>query len=87
MEKLEPTNMFTYWRANPAFDPKRVPLRRRAGGPKTIILSDEQVDAMAEGLPMLRDAMCGGNPVGGSECKSGAFRLNVRRAVGWQDYM
>ena len=31
---------------------------RRCGGPKTLILSDEQLDAMAEALPMLRDAMC-----------------------------
>jgi hypothetical protein len=53
---------------------------RRGGGPKTIILSYEQVDAMAEALPVLRDAMCGGNPVGGSGCKSGAFRLVVTRS-------
>ena len=31
---------------------------QRGGGPKTLILSDEQVDAMAEVQPMLRDAMC-----------------------------
>ena len=28
---------------------------RRAGGPKTLILSDEQVDALAETLPTLRE--------------------------------
>jgi len=33
---------------------------RKGGGPKTLILSDEQVDAMAKALPMLRDAMCSG---------------------------
>jgi hypothetical protein len=74
---------------NPAFDPKRVLLRRlffinedrtkyvpvgfypardyqlmvefgvlrRGGGPKTLILSDEQVDALAETLPTLREEM------------------------------
>ena len=37
----------------------------RDGGSKTLIFSDEQVDAMAEGLPMLRVAMCsGGTSVG-----------------------
>jgi len=42
---------------------------RRGGGPKTPILSDEQVDAMAEGLPMLWDAMCSGETsVGGLGC-------------------
>jgi len=34
---------------------------RRDGGPKTLILSDEQVDTMVERLPMLRDAMCSGS--------------------------
>jgi hypothetical protein len=28
MEELEPTNICTYWPNNPAFDPKRVLLRR-----------------------------------------------------------
>jgi hypothetical protein len=31
---------------------------RSVGRPKTIILCDEQVDAMADVLPKLRDAMC-----------------------------
>jgi len=31
---------------------------RRGDGTKTLNLSDEQLDAMAEGLPMLLDAMC-----------------------------
>ena len=38
---------------------------RRCGGPKTLILSGEQVDAMAIGLQMLRDAMCSGETSGG----------------------
>jgi hypothetical protein len=109
-EKLESNNICTYWPTNPAFDPKRVLLRRlflinqdrakyvsvgfypardylplvefgvvrRGGGPKTLILKDKQVDAMAEGLPMLRDAMCSGETsVAGHECENGAFRLDV----------
>ena len=79
IEELEPTDFCTYWPNNPAFDPKRVLLRRlffinkyrtkyvsvgfypardylplvefgvirRGGGPKDLIVSDEQVDAMA----------------------------------------
>ena len=33
---------------------------RMAGGPKTLIFSDEQVDALAETLPTLRGDMCSG---------------------------
>ena len=33
---------------------------RRGGGPKTLILSEEQVDALAEALPTLRDEICCG---------------------------
>ena len=36
------------------------------GGPKTIKLSDEKVDAMAEGLPKLREAMSCWEPACGS---------------------
>ena len=54
---------------------------RRGGGPKTFILIDEQVDTMAERLPMLRDAMCSGETsVGGVGCESGAFQLDVTRS-------
>jgi hypothetical protein len=50
----------------------------RGGVPKTLILNDEQVDAMAEGIPMLRDAMSSGEPsVACRRCESGAFRLDV----------
>jgi len=51
---------------------------RRGGAPKTLILSDEQVDALAETLPTLRDDMCIGEAVGRS-CESGAIRLDVIR--------
>jgi hypothetical protein len=54
---------------------------RRGGGPKTLILSDEQVDAMAKALHMLRDAMCSGEiSVGGRMCEIGAFRPDVTRS-------
>jgi hypothetical protein len=113
MEELVPTNICTYWPNNPAFDPKRVLLRRlffinedrtkyvsvglypardylplvefgvfrRGGGPKTLILIDEQVDALAEALPTLRDDMCcGETSVGGRRCESVAFRLDLTRS-------
>ena len=110
--ELEPTNLCTYWPNNPAFDPKRVLLRRlsfinedrtkyvsvgfypaceylplvefgvvrKGGGPKTLILSDEQVDALAEALPTLRDMCNGETSVGGRRCDSGAFRPNLSRS-------
>jgi hypothetical protein len=54
---------------------------RRDGGPKTLILCDEQVDEMAEALPMLRDAMCSGETsVGGRRCEICAFRLEGTRS-------
>ena len=93
---LGPSNICTYWPNNPAFDPKKVLLRRlffikedrtkyvyvgfypasvylllvefgvllRAGGPKTLILCDEHVDALAETLPTLREDMCSGGARG-----------------------
>jgi hypothetical protein len=112
MEEWEPTlNICTYWPNNPAFDPKRVLLRRlffinedrtkyvsvgfypardyiplvefgvlrRAGGPKTLNLGDEQVDALAETLPTLRGDMCSGG-ARGCRCESGAIRLDVTRS-------
>jgi hypothetical protein len=39
------------------------------GGPKTLILSDEQVDELAEALPMLQDAMCSGETCWGSQVR------------------
>jgi hypothetical protein len=35
---------------------------RRPGGPKTLIISDELLDALAETLPTLREDMCSGDP-------------------------
>jgi hypothetical protein len=99
MEELEPTIICTYWPNKPAFDPKRVLLRRlffinenrtkhvsvgfyaardylplvefgvvrRGGGPKTLILSDEQVDALAEALPKRQDDTCCGETSFGVE--------------------
>jgi hypothetical protein len=53
---------------------------RRGGGPKTLILSDEQVDIMAEGLPMIRDATFSGETsFEGRGFESGAFRLDSTR--------
>jgi hypothetical protein len=34
----------------------------KSGSPKTLILSDEQVDALAKSLPTLRGNMCSGEP-------------------------
>ena len=52
---------------------------RRDSGPK--ILIDSELDAMKKALPMLRVAMCSGEPSTGSRsCKSGAFRLDVTRS-------
>ena len=54
---------------------------QRGGGPKTLTFSDEQVDAMAERLPMLWETMCSAETsVGGPRCRSGAFRLDVTRS-------
>ena len=51
---------------------------RRGGGPKTLILIKEQLDAMAEVLPMLRDVMCSCETfVGCRSCESVAFRLDL----------
>jgi len=52
---------------------------RRGGGPKTLILNDEQVDALAETLPTLREDMCIGEARGRS-CESGASRMDVTRS-------
>ena len=58
---------------------------RRGGGLKTLILSDKQVDALAEALPTLREDMCScETSFGGRRCESGAFRLELtcsRRAT------
>jgi len=66
---------------NPARD--NLPLvefvvHRWVGGPKTLILCDEQVDALVQTLPTLRESMCSGE-AGGRRCESGAFQLDVTR--------
>ena len=51
---------------------------RRGGEPKTLILGDEEVDALTEALPTLRDDMCIGETyVWGRGCEIGAFRLDL----------
>ena len=103
----------TYWPPNPAFDPKRVLLRRmffinddrtkymsvgyypardyqplvefgaiRRGGSKSLILADEQVTAMADCLPAIRDSMCVGGDRVVFKCESGSFRLHTPRRHG-----
>jgi len=52
---------------------------RRAGSPKSLILSDEQVAALSETLPTLRGDMCSAG-AGGCRCESGPFRLDVTRS-------
>jgi len=52
---------------------------RRAGGSKTLILSDEQVDALADTLPTLREDMWSGG-ARGCRCESGAFPMDVTRS-------
>jgi hypothetical protein len=52
---------------------------RSSGGPKTLIIIDEQVDALAETLSTLREDMCNGG-AGGCSCESGAIRLDVTRS-------
>ena len=54
---------------------------RRGGGPKTLTLSDEQVDALAETQPTLRDDMCiAETSAGVRRCEIGAFRLDLTRS-------
>ena len=48
---------------------------------ETFILSDEQVDAKAEGLPILWDPMCSGETSEGCRgCECGKFLLVVTRS-------
>jgi hypothetical protein len=53
----------------------------RGGRPKTIILSEEQMDVMPVALPKLRDTMCSGErSVSFRRCESGAFWLDLTRS-------
>ena len=51
------------------------------GGSKATILNDEYVYGLAEDMPNLRDDKFSTEPFGGSECNSGAFRLNVTESL------
>jgi len=54
----------------------------RRGGSKSLILTDEQVAALADCLPAIRDSMCvGGNRVI-IKCESGNFRLHTTKRHG-----
>ena len=103
----------TYWPANPAFDLKRVLLRRmffinedktkfmsvslypapdyqplvefgavRRGGSMSLILTDEQVAALEDCLPAIRDSMCVGGDRVIIKFESGKFRLNTPKRHG-----
>ena len=53
----------------------------RRGGSKCLILSDEEVTALADCLPAIRDSMCvGGDRV--IKCESGNFRLHTPKRHG-----
>jgi len=109
----QPSDICTYWPPNPAFDPKRVLLRRlffinedkknyvslgyypardyqplvefgaiRRGGSNSLIHSDEQITALADFLPAIRDSMCVGGDRVVIKCESGNFRLHTPRRHG-----
>jgi len=112
-EEQLPSDICTYWPVNPAFDPKRVLLRRmffvnedktkyvsvgfypardyqllvefgaiRRGGSKSLILADEQVAALADCLPAIRDSMCVAGDRVVIKCESGNFRLHTPKRHG-----
>jgi len=112
-EEQLPSDICTYWPANPAFDPKRVLLRRmifineektkyvsvgyypardyqplvefgaiRRGGSKSLILTDEQVAALADCLPDIRDSMCIGRNRVVIKCESANIRLHTPKKHG-----
>jgi len=109
----EPTDICTYWPAYPAFDPKRVLLRRmffinedktkymsvgfypardyqllvefgaiRRGESKSIFLTNEQVAALADCLPAIRDSMCVGGDWVIIKWEGGNFRLHTPKRHG-----
>jgi len=109
----EPSDICTYWPANPAFDPKLVLLRRiffinedktkymsvgfypardyqppvefgafRKGGSKSLILTDEEVAALADCLPAISDSICVGGDRVIIKCESGNFRLHTPKRHG-----
>ena len=54
----------------------------RRGGSKTLILSDEQITALADCLPAIRDSMCVGGDRFVIKRESGNFRLHTPRRHG-----
>jgi len=54
----------------------------RRGGSKPLILADEQVAALAECLPAIRDSMCVGGDREVIKCNSGNFRLHTPKRHG-----
>jgi len=54
----------------------------RRGGSKSLILADEQVAALADCLPSIRDSMCVGGDRVIIKCESGNFRLHTPRRHG-----
>ena len=69
----------SFYSARDYLTPVEFGVLRRCGGPKTLILCDEQVDALVETLPTLREEMCCGE-AGVRRCESGALRLDVTRS-------
>jgi len=58
----------SFYSARDYLTPVEFGVLRRCGGPKTLILCDEQVDALVETLPTLREEMCCGE-AGGSQVR------------------
>jgi len=54
----------------------------RRGGSKCLILSDEQITALADCLPAIRDSICVGGDRVVIKCDSGNFRLHTLRRHG-----
>jgi len=54
----------------------------RRGGSKSLILSDEQLAALADCLPAIRDSMCVGGDQVVIKCESGNFGLHTPKRHG-----
>jgi len=54
----------------------------RGGGSKSLILADEQVSALADCLPAIRESMCVGGERAVIKCESGNLRLHTHRRHG-----
>ena len=52
------------------------------GGSKSLILTDEQVTALADCLPAICDSMCVGGDRVNIKCESGNFRLHTPKRHG-----